>query len=375
MSEQDAIASLSMDRGLSLGNSEDVDARRALHVKIKNKDDEPITVKLDTTMDIGRVDQGDPTADDNSWPVHVVDSVLPDGASTEAKQDAGIALLTTIDADTSNLDVALSTRATEATLSTVNSKLNTLGQKTMAGSVPVTIASDQTPITTASTLDFIHRADVNAQVITVSGNSGTLDAGNYGSLAMSAVISAVSGTTPTLQIDIETSIDGVNWSTRQSTRRFTATGSQNIQGNRLTSRYYRYAWIVTGTTPSFTATITSTLKSYMPLANATLFRYADVDLQTIGNFSSTFSCLGNANVTVMMVRSADGGTNANVVLQASNDSLNWADVTAAIPVNSGTTTNNTFSSIAHRFFRARVSNASNAGVRVLDMFWNSNGGS
>jgi hypothetical protein len=42
--------------------------------------------------------------------------------STAANQVAQTALLTTIDADTSNLDVLLSTRATEATLSTLNSR-------------------------------------------------------------------------------------------------------------------------------------------------------------------------------------------------------------------------------------------------------------
>lgn len=41
----------------------------------------------------------------------------------QVKDDGAIALLTTIDGDTSNLDVALSTRATEATLSAINSKL------------------------------------------------------------------------------------------------------------------------------------------------------------------------------------------------------------------------------------------------------------
>jgi len=37
-------SSLIMDRGIPLGNSEDIDQRRALHVKIKNKNSEPIPV-------------------------------------------------------------------------------------------------------------------------------------------------------------------------------------------------------------------------------------------------------------------------------------------------------------------------------------------
>jgi hypothetical protein len=48
-----------------------------------------------------------------------------------------------IEINTDNLDVALSTRATEATLAAVNAKLNSLGQKASAASVPVVLSSEQ----------------------------------------------------------------------------------------------------------------------------------------------------------------------------------------------------------------------------------------
>lgn len=51
--------------------------------------------------------------------------------------------LTSIDSD---IDTTLSSRASEATLSSIDGKLNSLGQKTMANSVPVVIASDQSAI-------------------------------------------------------------------------------------------------------------------------------------------------------------------------------------------------------------------------------------
>lgn len=72
--------------------------------------------------------------------------------SKEATQLLIKALLTTIDGDTSNLDVLLSTRASEATLANVLSitafqaRINTLGQKTSANSTPVVLASDQSAI-------------------------------------------------------------------------------------------------------------------------------------------------------------------------------------------------------------------------------------
>lgn len=44
VNESESNASLAMDRGLPLGNSEDIDGRRAIHVKIKNKLTEAITI-------------------------------------------------------------------------------------------------------------------------------------------------------------------------------------------------------------------------------------------------------------------------------------------------------------------------------------------
>jgi hypothetical protein len=84
---------------------------------------------------IGVVDQGLGGA--SAWkvdgsavtqPISAAALPLPLGASTEAKQDTG-----------------------NTSLSSIDGKLNSLGQKTMAGSVPVTLASDQTPLSVAVT--------------------------------------------------------------------------------------------------------------------------------------------------------------------------------------------------------------------------------
>lgn len=64
-----------------------------------------------------------------------------------AKEDGHLATIDTTTAeiatDTDKLDVNLSTRLADATFT---GRINTQGQKTMAGSTPVVIASDQTPI-------------------------------------------------------------------------------------------------------------------------------------------------------------------------------------------------------------------------------------
>lgn len=78
-------------------------------------------------------------------PVSAAALPLPAGAATAALQTTGNASLANIDAD---LDVALSTRLAEATFT---NRINTQGQKNMAGSTPVVLASDQSsvPVTAA----------------------------------------------------------------------------------------------------------------------------------------------------------------------------------------------------------------------------------
>jgi len=67
-------------------------------------------------------------SDQTALPISTVSLPLPTGAATEAKQDVG-----------------------NTSLSSIDTKLNTLGQKTSAGSVPVVLSSDQSsiPITLA----------------------------------------------------------------------------------------------------------------------------------------------------------------------------------------------------------------------------------
>jgi len=75
-------------------------------------------------------------SDQSTLPVSVASLPLPSGAATEAT-------LLLVQAKTDNLDVALSTRLADATFT---ARINTLGQKAMAASTPVVLASDQTVI-------------------------------------------------------------------------------------------------------------------------------------------------------------------------------------------------------------------------------------
>lgn len=64
-------------------------------------------------------------------------------------------------------------------------------------------------------------------------------------------VTAVSGTTPSMTITVQTSWDGVNWWTHTALTAITATGKvrQTLQ---FLGTYLRLDYAITGTTPSFT---------------------------------------------------------------------------------------------------------------------------
>jgi len=103
-------------------------------------------------------------------PISAVSLPLPTGAATEATL-ATRASEATLSSINSNIDVALSTRLAEATFT---ARINTLGQKTMANSTPVVIASDQSalPVTFGGT------GTATVTSVSVSTTVATLSASN-----------------------------------------------------------------------------------------------------------------------------------------------------------------------------------------------------
>lgn len=89
---------------------------------------------------------------------------------------------------------------------------------------------------------------------TVSGDSGAL--GGYGiasTLRAQLNVSAASGTTPTLNVLIEDSVDGgVTWNTVGTFAQKTAAGREVINVTTPFTALLRVRWTIAGTTPSFT---------------------------------------------------------------------------------------------------------------------------
>ena len=164
-------------------------------------------------------------------PVSALALPLPSGASTSALQLLGNASLSSID---SSIDVALSTVATEATLSTLDAKFSSLGQKAMVASTPVVLASDQSvlPIS-ASALPLPTGASTSA--LQTAGNLSLSNIDTSLDVALSTV--ATEATLATIDSTLSTQLD-VLLSTRATeatllalSAKFNSLGQQAMVGS------------------------------------------------------------------------------------------------------------------------------------------------
>lgn len=88
-------------------------------------------------------------------------------------------------------------------------------------------------------------------VTTANGNTSGRAVGYIHTLRLSRVVTAASGTTPSLTVIVEHSPDNATWATHTT---FTAATAANTERKVLSGldRYVRARWTVSGTTPSFT---------------------------------------------------------------------------------------------------------------------------
>lgn len=179
---------------------------------------------------------------------------------------------------------------------------------------------------------YIHPAvvglvDIASAALTTTTTTASI-ANNLGnSFQVTIPVTAVTGTTPTLDVRIEESFDGgTNWVTLYEFQRITATWSYNTPILRATWRNIRYVQTVSGTTPSFTRSIT---RNILPFHNAEpqkrLFdRTINVNSASTTT-SSLFSWTAN-NVQLIVNMGAITTTAPQFKIQGSEDNVNWYDI-------------------------------------------------
>jgi hypothetical protein len=90
---------------------------------------------------------------------------------------------------------------------------------------------------------------------TTNGNSDNVRAYGGESVRAQLLISAVSGTAPTLNVLIEDTLDGTNYNTIGTFAQKTAAGREVINISVPFAENLRVSWTIAGTNPSFTFSV------------------------------------------------------------------------------------------------------------------------
>ena len=97
----------------------------------------------------------------------------------------------------------------------------------------------------------------------VTGDSGWLSSDEFGSAVLALDVTAASGTTPTLNVVVETASSNAGANTRAVTgspfAQKTTSGAERKSFSGFDS-FYRVGWTVGGTTPSFTFSVSGESK-------------------------------------------------------------------------------------------------------------------
>lgn len=92
---------------------------------------------------------------------------------------------------------------------------------------------------------------------TATGNSGVLSfrGGDKTGLRAQLDVTAASGTSPTLDVTVQDTLDGTNWNTIMTFTQATATTRELKTLTTPFSDRLRVLWTIAGTTPSFTFSV------------------------------------------------------------------------------------------------------------------------
>lgn len=207
-----------------------------------------------------------------------------------------------------------------------------------------------TPINTIVT-DFASGA------ITTTATSAAVTPTASGSSEFNVIVTAVTGTNPTLDIVIQESDDsGTNWYDIYHFPRITATGQYRTPLIPLTGNRVRYVRTVGGTSPSFTA---SQNRLVVNTAQPLQRQFFDRTLapNTLNSVTPSFFTEGCTDLNVVVVMGAVTTTAPVLVVETSPDNANWVQVGADITTAANTNNLSQAANAQARFTRIRVKTA------------------
>jgi hypothetical protein len=230
--------------------------------------------------------------------------------------------------------------------------------------VTASIAASQTlatvsSVTASNTGSTTLVADVASAALTTTTTTAAFTPTFGISYQVNIPVTAVSGTTPTLDVSIEESDDnGTNWFKVYDFPRITATGIYRSPTIPLTGTRVRYVQTVGGTTPSFTRAVNRVQSS----ANALPVRQLvdrSIVLTTLNSVTPTLLARDCGNSTQLVINVGAITTTAPAIqLEGSDDfGITWYAIGSPLTAVASSTVQVTVNSINAAAVRGRVSTA------------------
>lgn len=162
--------------------------------------------------------------------------------------------------------------------------------------------------------------DIASAAITSTATSSAISTTNSQGMSFQVTVTAASGTNPALDVVVQESLDGTNWTDIYHFVRLTGTGFEVSPVIPVMGQYIRYVRTVAGTTPSFTMSV---LRRSSAVSSPRIVRRIfnrSLDPNTLS--AATPAILLEGCQTMMAYGyMAAGGTAPTLQLQASNDGV------------------------------------------------------
>lgn len=224
--------------------------------------------------------------------------------------------------------------------------------------IPISvIAGTLTTVTSANLGIPLLVADVTSTAITTTANSSTITPASGCSYSVVFSVSAVSGTNPTLDVDIQESDDtGTNWFTVYSFPRIIATGQYRSPKLALLGNRIRYVQTLGGTSPSFTRSI-NRLQSSDSVSSIRQLIDRSIVLTTLNSTTPSLN-VQNCDRLQLSINIGAATTVPSLQLQGSDDNgTSWYAIGSALTAVASSTVTSTVSNVNAQLVRAIVTSA------------------
>lgn len=229
--------------------------------------------------------------------------------------------------------------------------------------LPVTVTTLPT-LSTVTTVSAITKAQLDAQVvndivsaaITVTTTSAAVSVVNIQSCAFNLVTTAVSGTTPTMDVVIQETIDGTNWYDIYHFERVTANGTLVSPLIPMRGSSIRYVRTITGTTPSFTCAMWREQRSIVAPLYRRIFDRTVVNT-TLNATTPVVISEGCTVANLIVNMGAITTTAPQFTLEGSEDNVNFFLIGSALTTVASSTVSSQANISGVKYLRAKVTTA------------------